>query len=509
MGLSLPERLRYLIYPKGRQVLGQKDVVPWLIAGILTILILLINGLGKVACFEVDSFAKLPGKEDLFCLTSAEDSIRFFTNKAFQYIGAEDVDEILDLTQTVNRIPDLEELKFSHYYRPLRDSIFNKAKVHYDQGNYFNTIQILEEVLFKFEDFELSTDSVLGHANQMLGICYFYESNRLRSRGAVTRLNSNPAYLEQVVVPNLSHMLAYDFVDAMYNGRVRVRRDGYYGFLDENGLPTWRTKDGQLPYLYAYNYLSDGTALVAENGSLCPIDRNGEFLIDRCFVELKPYKDELSGLYGYQNEMKVELIQPQYEMALPFSSAQLALVRSKAGKYGFIQKNGQVVVPIIYDDANSFSQGLANARMKDKWGYLNTSGEVVIPFRFDSAVPFDEDGIAQVELNGGEFSINLAGKCVDGACPQAEFLVRILDSNSEKALANVTASHSILGNFNTDQAGVFRIALPENRLPQIVRFQVRLDGYETKIVPLEFNFAERDLTIFLQKQRGATNDKSE
>ena len=42
----------------------------------------------------------------------------------------------------------------------------------------------------------------------------------------------------------------------------------------------------------------------------------------------------------------------------------------KDGRYIFINKNGDIVIPIEYDDARSFSGGLAVVEKDGKWGIL-------------------------------------------------------------------------------------------------------------------------------------------
>lgn len=43
-----------------------------------------------------------------------------------------------------------------------------------------------------------------------------------------------------------------------------------------------------------------------------------------------------------------------------------------------------------YDDAQSFSEGLAAVKQNGKWGYIDTDGKVVIPFQYDQAFAFNE-----------------------------------------------------------------------------------------------------------------------
>ena len=43
-------------------------------------------------------------------------------------------------------------------------------------------------------------------------------------------------------------------------------------------------------------------------------------------------------------------------------------------KYGFVNKNGEVVIPCKYDEARSFSEGIAAVRLGDKWGFVDKKG---------------------------------------------------------------------------------------------------------------------------------------
>jgi hypothetical protein len=86
------------------------------------------------------------------------------------------------------------------------------------------------------------------------------------------------------------------------------------------------------------------------------------------------------------------------------------------GKYGFKhKKTGKVVIPIEYDDAESFSEGLARVKKNGKWGFIDKTGKVVIPFEYDWVYSFSE-GLAEVEKNGEYFGINKQGVCVKD-CP--------------------------------------------------------------------------------------------
>ena len=69
------------------------------------------------------------------------------------------------------------------------------------------------------------------------------------------------------------------------------------------------------------------------------------------------------------------------------------------GKWGFIDKNGTLVVPCIYDSAYEYHEGLACIEMDGKWGFIDKNGTLVVPCIYEKAFPYSE-GLAQVEKEG-------------------------------------------------------------------------------------------------------------
>ena len=43
---------------------------------------------------------------------------------------------------------------------------------------------------------------------------------------------------------------------------------------------------------------------------------------------------------------------------------------TKGEKHGFADKDGKLVVPLIYDEAMTFSEGMAAVKQNGKWGFL-------------------------------------------------------------------------------------------------------------------------------------------
>lgn len=71
------------------------------------------------------------------------------------------------------------------------------------------------------------------------------------------------------------------------------------------------------------------------------------------------------------------------------------------GKWGFIDKNGTLVVQHRFDNTGPMVEGLAPVEIDRKWGYVDPKGNVIIDAQFDEAEPFSE-GLA-ADKKGGKW----------------------------------------------------------------------------------------------------------
>ena len=104
----------------------------------------------------------------------------------------------------------------------------------------------------------------------------------------------------------------------------------------------------------------------------------------------------------------------------------------KAGKGGFINKSGEVVIPLHFDTVGEFSDGLARAECAGKWGFINSSGEWVVRPRFSWAQDFSE-GLARVQVDGEALTYNSRWAFIDksGAVVIQPFVEELPSSVSE------------------------------------------------------------------------------
>ena len=101
-----------------------------------------------------------------------------------------------------------------------------------------------------------------------------------------------------------------------------------------------------------------------------------------------------------------ELLKKLYSDSL-FSEG-LARV-SLNGKWGFINEEGELVVPAKYDAVSGFNEGLAGVSLNDRWGFIDPQGKLVIDTKYESVDVFSK-GIAHVKENNKWFAIDKNGE---------------------------------------------------------------------------------------------------
>ena len=91
-----------------------------------------------------------------------------------------------------------------------------------------------------------------------------------------------------------------------------------------------------------------------------------------------------------------------FDDARLFADTTYAAVRQN-GKWGFVDKDGTVVIPLQYEDARSFSNGLAAVKKGKKWGFVDLENNMVIAPQFEDVRDFNSSGNVFVELDSPRF----------------------------------------------------------------------------------------------------------
>lgn len=107
--------------------------------------------------------------------------------------------------------------------------------------------------------------------------------------------------------------------------------------------------------------------------------------------------------YGYINKEGSIIIKAQFDDAKQFCNG-LAIV-CVDNKYGAIDTKGKYIISPKYDSMSDFSCGLSAVSLDDRYGYVDQSGKVVIPITYTYAYEMSNDGFSSVITESKQFAI--------------------------------------------------------------------------------------------------------
>ena len=74
-------------------------------------------------------------------------------------------------------------------------------------------------------------------------------------------------------------------------------------------------------------------------------------------------------------------------------------------RYGFINEQGQTIGEVRWDKVNAFSNGYAAVQENGKWGFINKYNELVIPCQYVEVNAFKADGTCDVKTASGTWQV--------------------------------------------------------------------------------------------------------
>lgn len=80
-----------------------------------------------------------------------------------------------------------------------------------------------------------------------------------------------------------------------------------------------------------------------------------------------------------------------------------------AGKWGYMDKNGNIAILSQYEEAGAFENGLAIVKLDGKWGVIDIHGKTVFECIYDNISPFS-DGYALAETGSENYYLSSDGK---------------------------------------------------------------------------------------------------
>lgn len=183
----------------------------------------------------------------------------------------------------------------------------------------------------------------------------------------------------KIIIPN-----EYDYIGEFYNGYAVAKKNGKVGIIDKKGNTIVPFK-----YYYLGNVINRFSISFQEDEKtkMGLMDLKEKVLIKPEYDFVYPEKDGLV----YLNAIKIDkkgladkngniLLPVDYQDVRRLSDGMILLEKDK--KYGFANNKGEIIIPLVYDEAENFSEGLAPVLKDGKWGFINSKNETVIDFKF-------------------------------------------------------------------------------------------------------------------------------
>ena len=173
---------------------------------------------------------------------------------------------------------------------------------------------------------------------------------------------------------------SFDQVSSLKEGMAAVMIGSKWGFIDSTGKIS-------IPYLYDYcNGFSEDIAVVQKNYRWYFIKKNGEIINKSGYfskTNSQPYSHFIEG----QN-----------------------ILQASNGKYYGINKQGKAITDSLYDDMWRSSQGFRPVCIKKKWGIIDNNNKIRVPLIYDE-IRFGSDTNTIIASQNGKYGvINLNGE---------------------------------------------------------------------------------------------------
>jgi len=126
--------------------------------------------------------------------------------------------------------------------------------------------------------------------------------------------------------------------------------------------------------------------------------------------ELEIYEE--NGLWGLKSAKDKVLIEPYFDEFYGFGSGTFAVV-AKGDKFGYVDKSGKIVIPLIYEDAYDFEGDYAVIQQDGKKGLITLKGEIKLMPGYEdlyTLAPYNQFYCAQ--LNSKYGIINMDGAVI-------------------------------------------------------------------------------------------------
>lgn len=210
--------------------------------------------------------------------------------------------------------------------------------------------------------------------------------------------------------------------------------EGFYNIIiEKDSLQIWAFMNDKgevaVPNCDEIRYFHNGMAMisdVADRDSELKlygfINKKGKLIVPKEYIDATDYSE---GLAWVMNRDKRGYVDTLGRMVIQWDTTGfgssffegMAAMTGKNDKFGFINKNGELVIKFKYDEVTRFVDGYARVNILGKWGFIDKSDNLIINANYDFAMDFVEGfcfvGLTNKETMGPKWGIiNRAGGIV-------------------------------------------------------------------------------------------------
>lgn len=192
---------------------------------------------------------------------------------------------------------------------------------------------------------------------------------------------------------------SYDYMSCAKSGLIKAIKNGKYVLLNDRGVRLGNMEYDNFSY---YHNSNSNLIAVQYNGKWGFIDKSGRQRISFLFDEAVGFSEGRAVVYREQDGYYA-VIDELGNFVVPYTNFEdVSLIYSngflgfkKNGKYGFMDRDGRVVIQPMYDSVHPFSkQGISIVGLDtegkgfpNQYGAINKTGKIVIPIKYRMVNP--------------------------------------------------------------------------------------------------------------------------
>lgn len=187
---------------------------------------------------------------------------------------------------------------------------------------------------------------------------------------------------------------AFSFSD----GKAKVEEKGLQAYIDKKG------KYIVHPAFEEIDFFTDSLLIYGDGSTYGLMKPSCQIVVPNKYEKIGQVSEGLAivvydGSLGYINERGEEVIAPQFDLIPNYLNRSQfkegSAVVAKNNNYGVINTKGKEIIPLKNEGIGNWAE-LTAVKRKGKWGFINRANQLVIPATFDHAESF-VDNVALVQ----------------------------------------------------------------------------------------------------------------